>query len=125
MPIDTTDDQPAEPEEKQPEKHPDESAPENVEDTKEFVLPEDRKVSFVILWDTDEPTLGAIAHFIATLIGYDDLEYSLQWQVSEDNENWDDIPGETELKMDLVATEENMNLFWRVVVNIYGPKKEN
>ena len=83
--------------------------------TEEGVLPE-RSVSMVIEWDTDDPILGDTAHMKAILEGYDDLSYSLQWQNSHDCETWKDIAGATGETFDIMITEENNDLYWRVLV---------
>ncbi len=87
----------------------------------EFVLPEDRSVSFRIYWD-GPAVLGETAHFQATLVGYEGLDYTIQWQSSTDNENWTDIEGENGETMDVLATEEANSLFYRVIVVIHTPE---
>ena len=54
----------------------------------------------------------------ATVTGYDNLDYVLQWQYSEDPETfgWTDYPGANGETFDLQITEENNNFFWRVSV---------
>ena len=91
---------------------------EEAEETAAPVLPEDASVSFAVTWDDEEPTFGSIAHFKATLVGYDDFNCSLQWQCSQDDENWENIEGATEDWMDVAITEENCTLYWRIVVYI-------
>ena len=85
---------------------------------KPFELSEDRTVSFVISWDEDEEvhTFGSVAHFDAILNGYEGVVYTVQWQQSEDGQNWTDIEEAVEEHMDLVITPENYNMVWRVVV---------
>ena len=90
------------------------------EEKEEFILPEDRSVSFEIYWD-GEPVLGEIAHFKATLVGYEGLDYTIQWQQSADNANWENIEGANEETMDVLATEEANKLFYRVTVIINTP----
>ena len=68
--------------------------------------------------------LGDVAHFNAELIGYEGLDYTLQWQKSADNENWEDIPEANNKQMDIVRTEENSHLFWRVIVRIHMPQTD-
>ena len=87
-----------------------------------IALPEERSVSFTITGDGDALRLGDVAHFNAELIGYEELDYAIQWQMSADNENWEDIPDANEAQMDLVLTEENSKLFWRVTVIIHMPQ---
>ena len=102
-----------EPESKEDEEQPVEEA---------FALPEGRSVTFTITGDGEALRLGDVAHFNAELTGYEGLDYTLQWQMSTDNENWEDIPDANEPQMDLVLTEENSRLFWRVTVMIHMPK---
>ena len=79
---------------------------------------EERKVSFSYFWDDEEPSIGSVVHMQATVIGYDNLDYVLQWQYSEDPETfgWTDYPGANGETFDLQITEENNNFFWRVSV---------
>ena len=53
----------------------------------------------------------------AVLNGYGKVTYTLQWQWSPDNENWNDVPGETGLSMDFTLTMDNYRNWWRVSVN--------
>ena len=93
---------------------------ETEEEAEQFVLPEDRSVSFDIYWD-GEAVLGEIAHFRATLVGYDGLDYTIQWQQSTDDMNWVDIEGANEETMDVLATEETNSLYYRITVIIHTP----
>ena len=79
---------------------------------------EERKVSFSYFWDDEEPSIGSVVHMKATVIGYDNLDYVLQWQYSEDPDTfgWTDYPGANDETFDLQITEENNNFFWRVSV---------
>ena len=79
-------------------------------------LPENRKVNFVIEWDDEVPTIGSIAHFKATLENYDTLEYTLQWQYSDDGATWNDVEGATDKDMDVEVTMSNYQYFWRLSV---------
>ncbi len=86
-----------------------------------FVLPEDRSASFEIFWD-GPPMLGKTAHFKAVLYGYDGLDYTIQWQQSVDNENWEDIEGANSEIMDVLATPESNSLYYRITVIINVPE---
>lgn len=88
------------------------------EDAEETEEPEERKVSFTYSWDDEEPSIGSVVHMKATVTGYDNLDYVLQWQYSEDPETfgWTDYPGANGETFDLQITEENNNFFWRVSV---------
>ena len=88
------------------------------EEAEETEEPEERKVSFSYFWDDEEPSIGSIVHMKAEVIGYEDIDYTLQWQYSEDPETfgWTDYPGANGETFDLQITEENNNFFWRVSV---------
>ena len=81
-------------------------------------------MSFTISWDDGRAVLGAVAHFKAELVGYEGLNYTIQWQQSSDNVNWEDIAGANEEQMDIIATEETNNLFYRVIVFVHVPQEE-
>ena len=59
--------------------------------------------------------MGGTAHFTAILEGFEDVGYVITWQVSPDDENWTDLD-EHGMQMDVVITEENSRLYWRVKV---------
>ncbi len=102
-----------------------ENEEDNIEETTEEpdeeinpVLPEDRSASFTVSFDDDEPihTFGDTAHLDVVLEGYDGFIYTLQWQISEDGENWTDIEGANEARLDVLISEDNYLMQWRVVV---------
>lgn len=88
------------------------------EEENNLELPEDRSVSFTVTFDDDElvHTFGDVAHLDAVLEGYDGFVYTLQWQISADGEEWADIEEATESRLDVVISEENYLMQWRVVV---------
>lgn len=86
-----------------------------------FARPENVEVSFHIGWE-DEARLGGTARFTADVSGLEGYEYSMQWQWSEDSENWHDVEGETGDQMLQVITEENSAYFWRINVTVTGTK---
>ena len=65
-------------------------------DTIEDALDPNRTIDLYATWGEGELTDGTEATMIAVLNGYDNVEYALQWQTSEDNVNWTDVPGATE-----------------------------
>ena len=83
-----------------------------------MILPDDRKVDFAVTWDEAEPTIGSVAHFSAILTGYDQLVYTLQWQCSQDGENWMDLENAADETMDMEITLDNYDYYWRVVVKV-------
>lgn len=85
---------------------------------------EERRIEVDIHWDEEHPTYGAIAHFAAKLIGYEGLEYTMQWQWSEDNEIWHDIENAVEDHMDVVYSEANGDYYWRILVDVVPENEE-
>ena len=99
-----------EPEEEQTEEEPAEEEQPEVEEKPE------RHITVDVVWDVPDPVIGDTAHFVAILEGYEELQYTIQWQYSPDEEIWFDIPYATEPTMDVVVTEENNEVFWRILV---------
>ena len=85
------------------------------------VNPADLYVGFTITWDDEVPSFGSVAHLDAVLDGFENLDFSFQWQYSEDNSSWTDVEGETQRRMDTVITEQNYLYYWRVMVYINVP----
>ena len=106
-------------EEQEPTEEPEEELTDN--DPTEEEKPEaeekpERHIAVDVIWDVPYPVIGDTAHFVAVLEGYDELQYTIQWQYSPDEEIWFDIPYATEPTMDVVVTEENNEVFWRILV---------
>ena len=83
----------------------------------------ERDVKYELTWDSDYPVVGDTAHLKATLIGYEGLTYTLQWQMSLDREQWTDVEGENDLTLDIHITSENNNVFWRLTVYVEEPQE--
>ncbi len=83
-------------------------------------LPEDRTVNVVLTWDDEKPGFGSTAHFTAELSGYEGLQYTFQWMQSTDDVNWEPVEGETGETMDVVVTQDNYQMYWRVDVHVTG-----
>ena len=66
--------------------------------------------------ETVEP--GTMITLYATLEGYDDVAYIIQWQRTLDGENWEDISGATELQYTLAITDETDDYVYRVMVDV-------
>ncbi len=86
------------------------------ENSKEPVEQPERDAHISISWDVENPTHGCVAHFKAILIGYEDVEYTLQWQWSEDGQTWNNVEGATETTLDIVYTAQNGAYRWRILV---------
>ena len=87
-------------------------------DTIEDALDPNRTIDLYATWGEGELTDGTEATMIAVLNGYDNVEYALQWQTSEDNVNWTDVPGATESRCTVVVTQDNYLDYWRVMVTV-------
>jgi len=74
------------------------------------------KVSFHAEWDGDELHFGDTARLVADLEGLEDVKYSLQWQWSVDDQNWNNAENGHEPVLELVITEENYLYYWRLIV---------
>ena len=97
---------------------------EGQESNPDFVLPEDRSIEVTLTWDVEKPAMGDIAHFSATLNGYEELETRLQWQISPDGEEWTDIEEANELTYDVMMVPQYYRHYWRIVVTIVIPEKQ-
>lgn len=75
-----------------------------------------RSITVEVITDEPDPVVGDTAHFRAILNGYDGLNYTMQWQYSDDRQTWYDIPDETNESMDVIVTPENNTVYWRILV---------
>ena len=78
----------------------------------------DRYIEIYAAWEGEHLLIGGEATLIAVLYGYDNVEYTLQWQVSPDDVTWSDVEGATDARYSLTVTDENYDDFWRVQVFI-------
>ena len=67
-------------------------------------------------YDEDVMTLRA------TLIGFDNIDYALQWQFSTDDAAWTDVSGATGDTLVVQLDESNAGCYWRVSAEIFGWK---
>ena len=67
-------------------------------------------------YDEDVMTLRA------TLIGFDNIDYALQWQFSTDDATWTDVSGATEDTLVVQLDESNAGCYWRVSAEVFGWK---
>lgn len=82
--------------------------------------PQERSAYITLSWDTDNPHFGDIAHFELHMTGYENLSYTLQWQTSLDKEVWTDYTGATDPNLDIVLTEENDGVYFRLMIYVEG-----
>lgn len=74
-------------------------------------------LSVAISAESDVVELGGDMVLTAVLTGFEDLNYTLQWQFSTDNANWADVDGATDFTLRVQMNEENRDYFWRVSVD--------
>ena len=67
-------------------------------------------------YDEDVMTLRA------TLIGFDNIDYVLQWQFSTDDATWTDVSGATGDTLVVQLDESNAGCYWRVSAEVFGWK---
>jgi len=60
---------------------------------------------------------GDVIELEGVLIGFDGLEYTVQWQY-DDGSGWQDVEGANELTYSFGADEENLNYQWRLMVTL-------
>lgn len=65
---------------------------------------------------------GDVMTLRATLIGFDNIDYALQWQFSTDNATWTDVSGATGDTLVVQLDESNAGCYWRVSAEIFGWK---
>lgn len=84
----------------------------------EIVLPE-RSVSVCAIYE--EPLhFGDTIILHAVLEGYENTVYTIQWQVSKDNANWQNIEGAASLSYSFIITENNYQNYYRIAVTLIG-----
>ena len=74
-------------------------------------------LSVAISAESDVVELGDDMVLTAILTGFEDLNYTLQWQFSADNANWANVDGATGSTLRVQMNEENRDYFWRVSVD--------
>lgn len=79
--------------------------------------PDDLYVSFHFSWSGNVVHYGDKITLVPELRGYEGLNYCLTWQYSLDDVNWVDWPNNT-----YIVTEDNVDWYWRLVVDIQTDK---
>ena len=65
---------------------------------------------------------GDVMILRATLIGFDNIDYALQWQFSTDDATWTDVSGATGDTLVVQLDESNAGCYWRVSAEVFGWK---
>lgn len=75
-----------------------------------------RRVTITSNVNHEEPVLaGTEITLTAHPEGFEDVEYTLQWQRSLDRETWEDVPGANDTTFTFILDEETSQYRWRVV----------
>ena len=78
----------------------------------------ERKVSVTSDWPEGEPAyIGTMITMRAELTGFDNVDYTLQWQYTVDNNEWFNEPGANGTSFTFELNETTVQYTWRVVVN--------
>ena len=65
---------------------------------------------------------GDVMTLRATLIGFDNIDYALQWQFSTDDATWTDVSYATGDTLVVQLDESNAGCYWRVSAEVFGWK---
>lgn len=65
---------------------------------------------------------GDVMTLRATLIGFDNIDYAIQWQFSTDDATWTDVSGATGDTLVVQLDESNAGCYWRVSAEVFGWK---
>ena len=112
----------AETEEETPAEEQEETGEEDGEEPA-LALPENRSIHIDLKWDTDHPRIGDVAHFDSVITGYENFAYTLQWQISRDEETWTDYAGATAPQLDVELTEELNGAYFRLVIYVESERE--
>ena len=98
--------------------------PEEGELTEEDAEPEIPEIDFSTLQVViGEPQYdGDVMTLRATLIGFDNIDYALQWQFSTDDATWTDVSGATGDTLVVQLDKSNAGCYWRVSAEVFGWK---
>lgn len=80
----------------------------------------DRYIDIYAVWQDETPEFNEEMTLISVIYGYDNIQYTIQWQHSVDDVNWSDIEGATDGRYTFTVTEENYTDYWRVSVIMTG-----
>ncbi len=86
--------------------------------TLQDALDPNRYIDIWAVYDGDTLCQGVEVTLVAVLHGYDNLTYTLQWQVDRGDGAWAPIGQLNSTTYSFTLTEELYSAFWRVVVDI-------
>ena len=77
-----------------------------------------RAIKLTSDWPAGEPAYaGTLITMTAELIGFENVNYTLQWQHSVDNKEWINEPGAKDTTYTFELNETTVEYYWRVVAN--------
>lgn len=79
---------------------------------------EERSIEIYISYEGEAVHFGDTVTLYAVLKGYENCEFTVQWQVSPDDQNYVDIAGQNGLSYTFTVDEENYTNYWRIVATI-------
>ena len=79
---------------------------------------EERSIEVYISYEGEEVHFGDSVTLYAILKGYENCEFTVQWQVSPDDLEYTDVAGQNGLVYTFEVTEENYTKYWRIVATI-------
>ena len=77
-----------------------------------------RSIDIYIDYDGEQLHFGDEVRIIGVLHGYDNCVFTLQWQRSADDTNYEDIEGENEFIYKFIVTQENYADYYRIQATI-------
>ena len=81
------------------------------------VLDPNRHIDLYIIYGKEMVTAGDTIRIVAVLYGYENVEYTLQWQETGDNgKTWFDIPNATTNEYAFILSSDNYDHLWRIWV---------
>ncbi len=83
-------------------------------------LPAEQKIVIAADRDVRDLKPGDVLTLSAQLIGFEELDYSLNWQVRRDGGSWEDIGGATGTSLTVNIAEQHNGYSWRLEAKLSG-----
>lgn len=98
-----------------------------VEKTPEQLLQEaldpNRSVKVTYTAPADGIYYGDKVTLKAEIVGYGNVDYTLQWRWSTDNENWTNVKDATSDTLEVLVDETNADYYWNILLTVTGIKQ--
>jgi hypothetical protein len=96
------------------------SLPEPEVEETEVASPVDQMIVITANRDPSDLEPGDVLTLNAELVGFEGIDYSLNWQVRRDGGDWEDIAGATDASLTISITEEDNGCSWRLQAKSNG-----